>query len=142
MKLMSNSVQSALGSGQGPPEDAEQDDTESLADDTGETTEPPENTQGLAASAQVATKPGIYGNQYELQIDVSRLPRVDQYQAALQMDPNMPIRDITSDVKTVTYYVQTSELAVGADPLATSSNLSQMDDVATSSGLVRRAMSS
>lgn len=49
---------------------------------------------------------GLYGTSTELQIDVSRLPRVDQFQA--QTDPTnlMGVVDIPSDMKTVTYFLR------------------------------------
>ena len=63
------------------------------------------NTENLSSTVTVPAKPGIYGNQYELQIDISRLPREDQYQPVVDTAAPMSIVDIPSDVKTVTYYV-------------------------------------
>ena len=37
-------------------------------------------TQDIASTGTVPPVPGLYGNQYELQVDVSRLPRVDEFQ--------------------------------------------------------------
>lgn len=50
--------------------------------------------------------PGLYGTRTELQVDVSRLPRLDQYDYELVPVGESPaLMDRLSDVKTVTYYV-------------------------------------
>ena len=49
--------------------------------------------------------PGIYGNQFQLMVDVSRLPRVDQYLPQMNEDGSLDVTRIPSDVKTVTYYM-------------------------------------
>lgn len=49
-------------------------------------------------------QPGLYGNLYEMQIDVSRLPRIDQYERMVATPDGRPT-DLVSDVKTVAYYV-------------------------------------
>lgn len=50
--------------------------------------------------------PGLYGTRTELQVDVSRLPRLDQYDYELLAVADSPVVvDRLSDVKTVTYYV-------------------------------------
>ncbi len=60
----------------------------------------------IADSTALPATPGLYGNQYELQVDISRLPRVDEYQPLASQDMTSSIRDIASDVKTVAYYVR------------------------------------
>ncbi len=52
---------------------------------------------------------GVFGSSTELQLDISRLPRIDQYQA--EMDPNslLGVVDIPSDMKTVSYYLRPEE---------------------------------
>jgi hypothetical protein len=68
-------------------------------------------------------------------MDVSHLPRVDQYQVV--QDPNdLRLPSIPSDVKTVTYFVQTPGTGTGsvADPLVGTGR----DAAAMSGGLVRR----
>ncbi|MBM3999588.1 MAG: hypothetical protein FJ297_08640 [Planctomycetes bacterium] len=78
-----------------------------------------DNTQDLTSTTTLPPVPGVYGNAYQLQIDVSRLPRVDQYQTIL--DPNsIALPRIPSDIKTVTYFVQTPAIGGGqiTDPLA------------------------
>jgi hypothetical protein len=79
---------------------------------------------------------GIYGNQYQLQVDVSRLPRIEQYQQLLTADSAASMVDIPSDIKTVTYYVKTPEMGAMAAP---SIGLDRMSDPnAHAVGLVRR----
>jgi hypothetical protein len=53
-----------------------------------------------AGSGAPAAEPGLYGSQYELQIDVGRIPRPDEFEAAMLSGAPLP-----SDVKTVTYFV-------------------------------------
>jgi hypothetical protein len=76
--------------------------------------------------------PGIYGNENELQIDVSRLPRLDQMQAILSPDTSTTTgltQDTMSNVKTVLYFLGGS-----------SSGGSSTSGSATGSGLYRREM--
>lgn len=77
--------------------------------------------QGPATSSQSSAQLGLRGTMYELQIDISRLPRIDEYTAL--NDPNNPLQtvDIPSDVKTISYFVVGSEqegadLQVGLKP--------------------------
>ena len=100
------------------------------------------NTTDLGATVFFPPKPGIYGNQYELQIDVSRLPRFDEYQAMLAADPTQGVTDVPSDVKTVTYFVLNSQTAPAANGVETlSSDIStSTDPEVVGRGLVRRQL--
>lgn len=74
-------------------------------------------TLDLQNSMLTLRRPGMIGNQSEIQFDISRLPRLEQWQQSLGDSP-AEVADVPSDLKTVTYYVQ----AVGAvggvsDPL-------------------------
>ena len=91
-------------------------------------------TTDLATSTIPPAVPGLYGNQYQLQVDISRLPRVEEYQRVMSLEENYALTDIPSDVKTITYYVQSLNTLDpdGADVLE--------DDVTMVSGLVRRRM--
>lgn len=83
--------------------------------------EDPEAT--AAETTEPPPVPGIYGNRYELYIDVSRLPRLDQFQYELVATEGSPILDRTSEVKRVAYYVVRPEilgLAEAAGALAQS----------------------
>ena len=63
----------------------------------------------IAGSSEPPPRPGLYGNQYELQVDVSRVPRVEEMRqvAASSLEPGL--RDIPSEVKTVAYYLHDPE---------------------------------
>ncbi|WP_261365066.1 type II secretion system protein GspJ [Anatilimnocola floriformis] len=52
---------------------------------------------------------GVYGTSTELQIDISRLPRVDQFQAEVDPTQLAGVVDIPSDMKTVSYYLRPEE---------------------------------
>ena len=90
------------------------------SDSTGEDTAA--NTSDMAASTTPPPTPGLYGNQYELMIDVSRLPRPDQYYSLQSTSLDMQMSDIPSDIKSVLYYVQASGSSSGIqDPLQSGS---------------------
>jgi hypothetical protein len=55
-------------------------------------------------STTVEDPPGVYGSSYYMEVDVSRLPRVDEYDVMLQ-NGDGAIADVPSDVKTVAYQV-------------------------------------
>jgi hypothetical protein len=75
----------------------------------------------------------LYGNQYELQLDVSRLPRVDEFQRMTADARETSLQDIPSDVKTVAYYCASANSA-------TSSGVTNRRTGRLESGLVRRVM--
>lgn len=91
-------------------------------------------SQDIAASGEPAPEPGLYGNQYELLIDTSRLPRVDQFQRMITEDSQLALEDIPSDVKTVAYYVVTEANA----GLVTSAQLNNSEE--PEYGLARRVL--
>jgi prepilin-type N-terminal cleavage/methylation domain-containing protein len=90
-------------------------------------------SEDIASSEAVPPVPGLYGNQYELQIDVSRLPRVDELQRMNSNSLTNTLQDIPSDVKTVAYY------CVG-NGLTSSSGVVNPRTGKTETGLVRRVM--
>ncbi|MBA2113930.1 hypothetical protein [Bremerella alba] len=63
------------------------------------------NTQELATSSVLPTTIGLYGNAIELQVDISRIPRIDEYDPQYTSFRDREIGDIPSDVKTVTYFL-------------------------------------
>jgi prepilin-type N-terminal cleavage/methylation domain-containing protein len=71
--------------------------------DWGEDTDT-DSTANLAESTVPQIVPGIYGNRYELMVDTSHLPRIDQYEGMSASDGSS-MADRVSDVKTVTYFV-------------------------------------
>ncbi len=54
----------------------------------------------------------LYGSATELRFDISRLPRIDQYQS-LMTDDAFGATEIPSDVKTVVYFVRTADSEFG-----------------------------
>ena len=130
------------GGGNTPPSGdagAPSDETGGMADEG--TTEDSSNTTDLASSVAPKPVPGLYGNQYELQIDVSRLPRPDEYRA-LGASPELGLTDVPSDIKTVTYYVQPPGMTgteAARDPFTSSGTYYAQTGV-TPGGLVRREL--
>lgn len=97
--------------------------------DLGMSTEPSENTMDIAGTVEPTSAPGLYGNQFELRVDCSRLPRVDQYSAMLAETSSGVAPSIPSDVKNVAYFLQNTD----------SSQSSASSSVGgTATGLVRR----
>lgn len=141
------SPMAALGLGESS---AATDDPEALPDDTGlgddDLSGDPlaaETLDTLAGGTVLAT-PGLIGSVNQLQIDVSRLPRLEE----TVIDPLMAVSggqllDRPSDVKTISYFVQAmgsgnqndalEKLAVANSIPASSVNPNQL-----SGGLVRR----
>lgn len=88
----------------------------------------------IAGNATPASIPGLYGNSKELQIDVSRLPRLDEYDSLLgaSADGQSPSA-LPSDVKTVAYYLRSPDAG-------SSSGQGQTTMLGSQSGLVRREL--
>ena len=85
-----------------PPEAPSEEELADLLGDTGSSA-----TEDLAGAETLPPEPGIFGNQYELQIDVGRTPRIDEYVPEFSGAPGQ-LHDIPSAVKTVTYYLRTA----------------------------------
>jgi hypothetical protein len=58
---------------------------------------------------------GLYGTASQMQLDISRLPRVDQYQPLAPTTLGMGPIDIPSDVKTVTYFLRSEDSAAAEE---------------------------
>ncbi len=74
-------------------------------------------TAGTDAAAELGTPVsvvGMYGSPMQLQFDISRLPRVDEYESILAPDSGLGAVDIPSDIKTVVYFICTEESFDGA----------------------------
>ena len=101
---------------------------------------------GTTEASAVATPmpPGIYGTSTSIEIDVSRLPRPDEYFPQLSDPTTGALGDVPSDIKTVGYYVQTPQSDGVLDPLATltqNQTVIGSDVVAPANGgLVRRSI--
>jgi prepilin-type N-terminal cleavage/methylation domain-containing protein len=130
----SGSQSGSGGGGQEPEEDLsaaglESEPTESLADDL--------MTIDLQAGVSVLDVPGLIGNQYQIQLDLSRLPRLEEYVAMLD-ENTADIDDVPSDIKTVAYFVQAAETIGGVqDALNT---IDPQAESLAAGGLVRRSL--
>ena len=76
-------------------------------------------TQNIASGQTEVLRPGLYGNSSEIMIDISRLPRVDQYDPMVVGNSSGTI-SLPTDVKTISYFVSqdseaTTEMQVGTD---------------------------
>lgn len=111
-----------------PPDDTA-DDSDTLTDDTLETGD----TLGTLV------EPGLIGNQFQLQFDTSRLPRLEEYTNMIDDETFSTVVDVPSDMKTVTYYVQQSGAMAVQDKAAKLDNQSG-SGANQGGGLVRRSI--
>ncbi len=94
-------------------------------------------TETDTSTASTALPPGIYGTQYQLMVDVSRIPRTSEYNPITGSIGTLS--DIPGDVKSVTYLLQ------GGGPLGVQDSMLQVstageNTLISNSGLVRRAL--
>lgn len=96
------------------------------------------------SSAPTVIPPGIFGSASSIEIDVSRLPRPDEYVVQPGNLNTGSIGDMPSDIKTVGYYVQAPRSDGVQDPLASLTSQIATATSGTSSGLsgglVRRSL--
>ncbi len=106
-------------------------------------------TEGISDTVATPSVPGLYGNQYELRVDVSHLPRPDEYSLKLPSAADAPA-DIPSEIKSVAYYLVTNDALGGStSPLSRSggagsvvpASAAGMSGAGQSRGLVRRTLS-
>ena len=91
----------------------------------------------LTSGVAVLQTPGLIGNQYQIQLDLSRLPRLEEY-VQMMDQTTATLQDVPSDLKTVAYYVQSDDSTAGV-----LDSLAELDPDATdltSGGLVRRSL--
>ncbi len=98
-----------------------------------------------SASATTAPlPPGIYGSSTSIEIDLSRLPRPDEYYPKMANTSTGTIGDMPSDVKTVGYYVQSPRTDGVQDSLGQlSQEAASLNGAAITTpngGLVRRSV--
>lgn len=84
-------------------------------------------------------EPGLYGTQYELTLDVSRLPRGDEYIPAAGAMVASTLTDVPGDIKTVSYFVQSPSVIGVEDSMTAFNDPTQVTNGMTS-GLVRRGL--
>ena len=101
---------------------------------------PADTTADLSTTAAVLVTPGLIGNQTSIQIDLSHLPRLEEYQQ--MMDENAAnLEDVPSDLKTVAYFVQAAGTIGGVqDKLLAMGEVDAVDDASAGGGLVRRSL--
>ncbi|MEX2120970.1 MAG: prepilin-type N-terminal cleavage/methylation domain-containing protein [Pirellulales bacterium] len=80
-------------------------------------------------SSLSAPMPGLHGGLDWIEVDVSRLPRVDQYEQSISATDASPL-ELASDVKTVAYYMAGSQ-ATAANAGATGLMRRQLDRAVT-----------
>jgi type II secretory pathway pseudopilin PulG len=117
---------------------AEEEDLSAAGIESGDDSLPLEtSTLDLAVGVAVLETPGLIGNQYQIQLDLSRLPRLEEYVAMLD-ETTADIDDIPSDLKTVAYFVQGADVIGGVqDPL---NSLDPEAETTSVGGLVRRSL--
>lgn len=125
------------------PEDPELSGTSSDLDDAATADA---GALDVSLGGSVLMSPGLIGSSDQLQIDISRLPSLED----TAIDPalavsNGKLMDRPSDIKTVSYFVQAMGAGENLDPLeelATASGMTNTSNVAVMSagGLVRREL--
>jgi len=99
--------------------------------------QPAAPTESIASSGMPPDVPGLYGNQYEMQIDISRLPRADEYHVATADGLSF---DRPGDVKTVAYYLGDPEHPPLGGPNP-GEGIAMLTAGGVPRGLVRRSLS-
>lgn len=122
-----------LGSGEDGQEssDSTLDELAGLAGDEG--TSP---TVDISTTVAPTPVPGIFGNMEEISIDVSRLPRFDQWNPGT-VNADVTSLDIPSDIKTVAYFLGANSATDGADQLSADNAIAGATGV---NGLYRRQL--
>ncbi len=95
-------------------------------------------TGELSETVTTSLAPGIYGNQFQLLVDVSRVPRPDEYFVPQTSLIDASLADVPGDMKTVTYFVQAPTNQGVADDLSALTEVPQSGGF--TSGLVRRQL--
>lgn len=115
-----------------------EEDLSAAGIDSEETSLPAETAAlDLQSGVAVLETPGLIGNQNQIQIDLSRLPRLEEYVAMLDDTVNQ-LDDVPSDLKTVAYFVQPAGMIGGIqDPL---NSLDPDASTISAGGLVRRSL--
>ena len=144
--LASGDIEAGDDNFEQPPAD-DDEDPQAADPEEAEEEEPPKD---LSADLTPGEVPGIYGNQYQLQVDTSRLPRLEDFDPMLRAASGK-LNDLPSDVKTVVYYLQpdmatsdTDMPALLADPTLTDVTEPTASSASPGQGwgrgLVRRAL--
>lgn len=142
-------LQASAGTGGGGDQAVEGEDLSAAGIDASadETVLADVTTMDLTSGAAVLETPGLIGNQTQIQVDLSRLPRLEEYVLMMDQDAT-DIDDIPSDLKTVAYFVQPPGTIGGIeDSLSTmipdaelTESLALSDGENGGGGLVRRSL--
>lgn len=92
-------------------------------------------TEDIDDGAVPTSAPGLFGNRNQLQIDLSRLPRLEQYQKVMG---DGGVTDVPSDTKTVAYFVRAAGEAPVSNGFAPTGTITSLD--ASRGGLYRREL--
>jgi hypothetical protein len=65
-------------------------------------------SQNISSGQTEVLRPGLYGNSTEIMIDISRLPRLDQYSPVV-LGSNGPV-SLPTDIKTISYFFSAEQL--------------------------------
>lgn len=97
----------------------------------------PAGTDAAAASSTSTAAPTVQliGTSTELRFDISRLPRIDQYEGMMTASGEKSSTDLPSDVKTVIYYLRSDGTSGGS-----SSTYSEVSTTGYGRGLMRGEM--
>lgn len=102
------------------------------------------SSDSSASATPAPLPPGIYGSSTSIEIDLSRLPRPDEYYPKMANSSTGSIGDMPSDVKTVGYYVQSPRTDGVQDSLGQlSQEAASLNGAAMTTpngGLVRRSV--
>jgi hypothetical protein len=98
-------------------------------------------TEATSELGTPITVVGLYGSTGTLQFDMSRLPRVDEYETLYSANSELGVVDIPSDIKTVTYFVCTEDSFGGAKDPGLMSGSPTPSVSGRGRGLMRRELS-
>ncbi|TWU47199.1 hypothetical protein Poly51_49970 [Rubripirellula tenax] len=135
----------ATSGGEAPAATEGEDLSAAGIDETDETLSADTEALDLAVGSSVLQTPGLIGNQTQIQLDLSRLPRLEEY-VVMMDETTSDIDDMPSDLKTVCYFVQAAGTIGGVqDTLESLASDSAASDSASrvdvdGGGLVRRSL--
>jgi hypothetical protein len=84
---------------------------------------------------------GLYGSANQLQFDMSRLPRVDEYMSVVSAQSSLGVVDIPSDMKTVTYFVCSEDTFDAVQDPSLLTGAAEPSPSGRGRGLMRRELS-
>lgn len=135
--LLASTAAQVTGGGQSGGGGGGEEDLSAAGIESEDSAEPLEtSTLDLESGTAVLETPGLIGNQNQIQLDLSRLPRLEEYVAMID-ETVTDIDDVPSDLKTVVYYVQDANSSGVVDPLDA---LDPDAEASQLGGLVRRSL--